>query len=161
MPPALIYSLIAFFTCSGTFWLSSISVPCVSAEYVNDQMSDFVLNKRLNCQKIAILVKRSERDAPKFSDLRKYWTQHSSCTYRKNAAGVDIFTYSLFHLFALYSEMYKRLGERFDVTCSAKELVEISPKGDTKGEAVKYLCAETQTMRSYNCRYSLSFGISV
>lgn len=78
-------------------------IVCVSAEYVNGQMSDFVLNKRLNCQKIAILVKRSERDA-------------------------------------LYLELNKRLGERFDVTCSAKELVEISPKGDTKGEAVKYLC---------------------
>ena len=39
----------------------------------------------------------------------------------------------------LYSELLKRLGDRFDVTCSAKVLVEISPKGDNKGEAVKFL----------------------
>ncbi len=39
----------------------------------------------------------------------------------------------------LYTELNKRLGGRFDVTCSATVLVEISPIGDNKGEAVKYL----------------------
>lgn len=40
---------------------------------------------------------------------------------------------------ALYTELCRRLGESFDVTCSAKVLVEISPLGDNKGEAVKFL----------------------
>lgn len=39
----------------------------------------------------------------------------------------------------LYSELCKRIDDRFDVTCSATVLVEISPLGDNKGEAVKFL----------------------
>lgn len=39
----------------------------------------------------------------------------------------------------LYHTLSERLGKRFDVTCSAKVLVEISPLGDNKGEAVKFL----------------------
>lgn len=39
----------------------------------------------------------------------------------------------------LYLKLKRRLGEKFDVTCSAKVLVEVSPIGDNKGEAVKYL----------------------
>lgn len=40
----------------------------------------------------------------------------------------------------LYSDIKERLNGKFDITCSAKVLVEISPLGQTKGEAVKYLC---------------------
>lgn len=40
---------------------------------------------------------------------------------------------------ALYKELCDRLGEKYDVTCSAKVLVEISPLNDNKGEAVKFL----------------------
>lgn len=39
----------------------------------------------------------------------------------------------------LYSKLQNKFNEKFDVTCSAKVLVEISPIGDNKGEAVKYL----------------------
>ena len=39
----------------------------------------------------------------------------------------------------LYENLSKRLGDRFDVTCSASVLVEVSPLGDNKGEAVKFL----------------------
>ena len=39
----------------------------------------------------------------------------------------------------LYSKLQKEFGEKYDVTCSAKVLVEVSPMGDNKGEAVKYL----------------------
>lgn len=41
----------------------------------------------------------------------------------------------------LYSEIKERLGEKYDVTCSAKVLVEISPFGETKGNALKFLAA--------------------
>lgn len=40
---------------------------------------------------------------------------------------------------ALYAELLKRFGDRFDVTCSAKVLVEVSPLSDNKGAAVKFL----------------------
>lgn len=40
---------------------------------------------------------------------------------------------------ALFTELGKRLGDRFDVTCSATVLVEVSPLGDNKGEALKFL----------------------
>ncbi|MCI8370235.1 MAG: HAD family hydrolase [Clostridia bacterium] len=40
----------------------------------------------------------------------------------------------------LFNELNKRLGDRFDVTCSAKVLVEVSALGETKGEALKFLC---------------------
>ncbi len=40
---------------------------------------------------------------------------------------------------AVYKELQKRLGDRYDVTCSAKVLIEVSPLGDNKGAAVKYL----------------------
>ncbi|MBD5632653.1 MAG: HAD family phosphatase [Clostridia bacterium] len=39
----------------------------------------------------------------------------------------------------LYEELSKRLGKKFDVTCSASVLVEISPLSDNKGEALKFL----------------------
>lgn len=39
----------------------------------------------------------------------------------------------------LYGELTKRLGKKFDVTCSASVLVEISPLSDNKGEALKFL----------------------
>lgn len=40
---------------------------------------------------------------------------------------------------ALYSELSRRLGKRYDVTCSAKTLVEISPLTANKGDGLKYL----------------------
>lgn len=40
---------------------------------------------------------------------------------------------------ALYEKIKAYLGDEFDVTCSAKVLIEISPLGVTKGEALKYL----------------------
>lgn len=40
---------------------------------------------------------------------------------------------------ALYETIKSRLGARFDVTCSAKVLIEISPLGVTKGSALKIL----------------------
>lgn len=40
---------------------------------------------------------------------------------------------------ALYEILKARFGGEFDVTCSAKVLVEISPLGITKGEALKFL----------------------
>lgn len=39
----------------------------------------------------------------------------------------------------LYNRLREKFGDRFDVTCSAKVLVEISPKEDNKGAALKYL----------------------
>lgn len=41
----------------------------------------------------------------------------------------------------LYLELDKILGDRFDVTCSAQVLVEVSPLGDNKGEALKFLAS--------------------
>lgn len=40
---------------------------------------------------------------------------------------------------SLYEKLLSRLGDRFDVTCSAKVLIEISPKGETKGKALQFL----------------------
>lgn len=39
----------------------------------------------------------------------------------------------------LYLKLLDKFGARFDVTCSADVLVEISPLNDNKGEALKYL----------------------
>ena len=41
----------------------------------------------------------------------------------------------------LFEKICARLGDRFDVTCSAKSLIEVSPMGETKGSALKFLCA--------------------
>lgn len=41
----------------------------------------------------------------------------------------------------LYEKMHARFSGRFDVTCSADVLVEISPVDDNKGEALKFLAA--------------------
>lgn len=41
----------------------------------------------------------------------------------------------------LYNKLCDKFGNRFDVTCSAKVLVEVSPFGETKGKAVEYLCS--------------------
>lgn len=39
----------------------------------------------------------------------------------------------------VYADLNEKLGDRFDVTCSARVLVEASPLGDNKGEALKFL----------------------
>lgn len=41
----------------------------------------------------------------------------------------------------VYSELNAEFGKRFDITCSAKVLVEASPYGDNKGAALKFLSA--------------------
>ena len=41
----------------------------------------------------------------------------------------------------VYNELNEKYGKEFDVTCSAKVLVEASPFGDNKGEALKFLSA--------------------
>ena len=41
----------------------------------------------------------------------------------------------------LYEKIRQKFGARFDVTCSAKVLIEISPAGETKGAAVEFLSA--------------------
>ena len=41
----------------------------------------------------------------------------------------------------LYAKLCARLSGKYDVTCSAKVLIEISPYGETKGEALKFLSA--------------------
>lgn len=43
---------------------------------------------------------------------------------------------------ALYTELQKRLGEKYDVTCSANVLVEVSPLNNNKGEALKFLAEQ-------------------
>lgn len=74
----------------------------IDAQYVDGDIAEFVLNKGLFCQKVAILIAHSEQEA-------------------------------------VYKELQRRLGDRYDVTCSAKVLIEVSPLGDNKGAAVKYL----------------------
>ncbi len=39
----------------------------------------------------------------------------------------------------LYKKIRAKFGARFDVTCSAKVLIEISPLGETKGAAIEFL----------------------
>lgn len=39
----------------------------------------------------------------------------------------------------LYAKLSEKFGDKFDVTCSAQVLVELSPLGDTKGEALKFI----------------------
>ena len=39
----------------------------------------------------------------------------------------------------LYKKIRERLGDRYDVTCSAAVLVEVSPLGETKGKALRFL----------------------
>jgi hypothetical protein len=39
----------------------------------------------------------------------------------------------------LYNKLCQRFGERYDITYSADVLVEVSPYGDNKGEALKYI----------------------
>ncbi|MDE7380154.1 MAG: Cof-type HAD-IIB family hydrolase [Clostridia bacterium] len=39
----------------------------------------------------------------------------------------------------LYSDLVKALGDKYDVTCSAKALIEVSPYGETKGKALRFL----------------------
>lgn len=42
----------------------------------------------------------------------------------------------------LYEIIKAHLGDEFDVTCSAKVMIEISPLGVTKGEALKFIAAK-------------------
>lgn len=41
----------------------------------------------------------------------------------------------------LYKKISARFSRKYDVTCSAQVLIEISPAGETKGAALKYLAA--------------------
>lgn len=74
----------------------------VNAVSVDIPMAEFVVNNKLDCQKITCLVAPDEREL-------------------------------------LYNNMREKFGDRFDVTCSADVLVEVSPLGDNKGEALRYI----------------------
>ncbi len=78
------------------------SIVNVQAEYVEGLISEFVLSKRLFCQKIAVLVMPERQEE-------------------------------------LFKTLTQKLGDKFDVTCSAKSLIEVSPLCDNKGEALKFL----------------------
>lgn len=65
-------------------------------------MSEYVLENKLDCQKITSIVAPSDRE----------W---------------------------LYTTLLNEYGARFDVTCSASSLVEVSPLGDNKGAALEFL----------------------
>ncbi len=41
----------------------------------------------------------------------------------------------------VYDALCEELGDKFDVTCSASVLVEVSPYGETKGKAVEFLAS--------------------
>lgn len=74
----------------------------VQGESICGAMSQFVLNNKLDCQKVTSLVLPKDRDG-------------------------------------LYKFLLDRFKNKFDVTCSAKELVEVSPLSDNKGVALKYI----------------------
>jgi len=77
-------------------------IVCVDAEYVSNKISEFVIQKKLFCQKVAVLVAPDKQEE-------------------------------------LFNNLLNRLGDKFDVTCSASVLIEISPISDNKGEAVNFL----------------------
>lgn len=65
-------------------------------------MTSFVVNNKLDCQKVTCLISPKEREE-------------------------------------VYIALREKFGERFDVTCSADVLIEISPLHDNKGEALRYI----------------------
>lgn len=72
----------------------------------------------------------------------------------------------------LYAELLKRFGNKYDVTCSAKVLVEISPYGETKGRAVEFLaqhygvkigetCAVGDNLNDLSMIETAGYGVAV
>ncbi|MDE7162456.1 MAG: Cof-type HAD-IIB family hydrolase [Clostridia bacterium] len=72
----------------------------------------------------------------------------------------------------LYSQLLKRFGNKYDVTCSAKVLVEISPYGETKGKAVEFLaqyysveidetCAVGDNLNDLSMILTAGYGVAV
>ena len=52
---------------------------------------------------------------------------------------------------ALYEKLRNILGDEFEVVCSAKVLIEIVPKGENKGTALKYLSDYYNIPRELTC----------
>ena len=72
----------------------------------------------------------------------------------------------------LYTSLLKRFGNKYDVTCSAKALVEISPYGETKGRALEYLaqyygveigetCAVGDNLNDLSMIEAAGYGVAV
>lgn len=72
----------------------------------------------------------------------------------------------------LLSALTARLGDRYDVTCSAKVLVEISPYGETKGKALEFLaekygvpmestCAIGDNLNDLSMLEAAGYGVAV
>ena len=74
----------------------------IQANFIDGEISKFVISINKPCQKIACLVAPKER-------------------------------------IELYKNLNSVFGDRFDVTCSAEVLVEVSPLNDNKGAALKFL----------------------
>jgi len=87
-------------------------------------------DKYLNMYEKVVGVKAFPSKPP----LSKFAAEHDEGKFCKVAALVEPKNRD-----SLYNMLYSRFGGRFDVTCSAKVLVEISPLGETKGRALKYL----------------------
>lgn len=80
------------------------AVTGVKSEHVPTGLSQFILQNKISCQKVASLCTAEDRPA-------------------------------------LYKYMKDNFAHKYDVTCSADVLVEVSPLGDTKGAALKFLAA--------------------
>ncbi len=72
----------------------------------------------------------------------------------------------------LYAAIRGRLGGKFDVTCSANVLIEISPYGETKGSALKFLaehysvpigktCAVGDNLNDLSMLEAAGYGVAV
>lgn len=72
----------------------------------------------------------------------------------------------------LYTNLLKRFGNKYDVTCSAKVLVEISPYGETKGKALEFIaqyygveigetCAVGDNLNDLSMIEAAGYGVAV
>lgn len=81
-----------------------------------------------------------------YEDITKVTARHSDKPLSRVAAGAVCACFNKVATLChperqaeLYEKIKRKFGGRFDVTCSAKVLIEISPLGETKGAAVKFL----------------------
>lgn len=102
-----------------------INIYCGDDLYTNMKKSEKALQlyeKIIGIEAISVEGKLSE-----FVKAERLFCQKVSCLVAQNERD------------ELYSELKKRLNDKFDVTCSASVLVEVSPKNDNKGAALEYL----------------------
>ncbi len=159
--------------------LKGLVIACQGSVIADIESGRIIRNVKLNCRQTAYICKKLEEvganvqvftdegfytDIPAEAEHLKLYENITGITAMHTDVAVseyvkrnDISCQKVATLMehkdqaALYEKLCGIFGDEYEVTCSAKVLIEIIPVGENKGSALKYLSAHYKIERERTC----------